>query len=50
MWERKGTKCKQGGLTDIVLATCYEGGQFLGECCAGFCAANKCRPWVNPTA
>ncbi|SPN99816.1 uncharacterized protein DNG_02668 [Cephalotrichum gorgonifer] len=31
-------------------ANCYENGQFVGPCCAGFCAANKCRPWVNPSA
>lgn len=27
---------------------CYRNGQFLGICCAGFCAANKCRPWIAP--
>ncbi|KAK0610162.1 hypothetical protein B0T17DRAFT_546031 [Bombardia bombarda] len=27
---------------------CYRNGQFLGQCCNGFCAANKCRPWVSP--
>ncbi|KAF7885135.1 hypothetical protein EAF00_010953 [Botryotinia globosa] len=24
---------------------CYRNGQFLGSCCDGFCAANKCRPF-----
>ena len=36
--------------TDQGEANCYENGQPVGVCCAGFCAANKCRPWVNPTA
>ncbi|RPA80768.1 hypothetical protein BJ508DRAFT_327098 [Ascobolus immersus RN42] len=27
---------------------CYRNGQFLGTCCAGYCAANKCRPWIAP--
>ncbi|CAI4211037.1 unnamed protein product [Parascedosporium putredinis] len=27
---------------------CYVNGQFAGICCSGFCAANKCRPWVSP--
>ncbi|KAL2150464.1 hypothetical protein VTH82DRAFT_7027 [Thermothelomyces myriococcoides] len=26
---------------------CYVNGQPVGLCCAGFCAANKCRPWTN---
>ncbi|KEZ39244.1 hypothetical protein SAPIO_CDS9915 [Scedosporium apiospermum] len=29
---------------------CYINGQPQGTCCAGYCAANKCRPWVNPYA
>lgn len=24
---------------------CYRDGQYLGECCNGYCAANKCRAW-----
>ncbi|RYP01427.1 hypothetical protein DL765_010862 [Monosporascus sp. GIB2] len=24
---------------------CYRNGQFVGPCCDGFCAANRCRPW-----
>ncbi|RYO75388.1 hypothetical protein DL766_005616 [Monosporascus sp. MC13-8B] len=24
---------------------CYINGQFVGPCCDGFCAANRCRPW-----
>ncbi|KAK0619444.1 hypothetical protein B0T14DRAFT_430632 [Immersiella caudata] len=29
-----------------VYSTCFENGQFLGECCNGYCAANKCRPYT----
>ncbi|KAL2193241.1 hypothetical protein P885DRAFT_81511 [Corynascus similis CBS 632.67] len=29
---------------------CYRNGQYVGPCCAGYCAANRCRPWVNPLA
>ncbi|KAK3385958.1 hypothetical protein B0H63DRAFT_523278 [Podospora didyma] len=25
---------------------CYRDGQFVGQCCNGYCAANKCRPYV----
>ncbi|RYP64625.1 hypothetical protein DL770_009160 [Monosporascus sp. CRB-9-2] len=24
---------------------CYINGQWVGPCCDGFCAANRCRPW-----
>lgn len=24
---------------------CYKDGQYVGPCCNGFCAANRCRPW-----
>ncbi|KAK0738019.1 hypothetical protein B0T18DRAFT_440922 [Schizothecium vesticola] len=27
---------------------CYRNGQYVGACCNGFCAANKCRPWISP--
>ncbi|KAL0938473.1 uncharacterized protein CTRU02_205083 [Colletotrichum truncatum] len=28
---------------------CYgSDGQYIGPCCNGYCAANKCRPWVSP--
>jgi len=30
-----------------VYSTCYESGMFLGTCCNGYCAANKCRPYRN---
>ncbi|KAJ9134348.1 hypothetical protein NKR23_g10242 [Pleurostoma richardsiae] len=29
---------------------CYKDGQYVGACCAGYCAANKCRPWTKPSA
>jgi len=25
---------------------CYVNGQYVGSCCNGYCAANKCRPWT----
>lgn len=29
---------------------CYKNGQYVGPCCSGFCAANKCRPWdIKPS-
>ncbi|KAK0705530.1 hypothetical protein B0H67DRAFT_499303 [Lasiosphaeris hirsuta] len=28
-----------------VYSTCYENGTYLGSCCNGYCAANKCRPY-----
>lgn len=30
-----------------VYGDCYNSttGQYIGSCCNGFCAANKCRPW-----
>ncbi|KAM7190116.1 hypothetical protein V8F20_009846 [Naviculisporaceae sp. PSN 640] len=30
-------------------SNCYDThGQYVGPCCNGYCAATKCRPWVNP--
>lgn len=30
-------------------SNCYDtNGQYVGDCCNGYCAATKCRPWVNP--
>ncbi|KAM7213565.1 hypothetical protein V8F06_011062 [Rhypophila decipiens] len=30
-------------------SSCYDThGQYVGDCCNGYCAATKCRPWVNP--
>ena len=28
---------------------CYRNGQYVGPCCNGFCAGNKCRPWIQPS-
>ncbi|KAK4446808.1 hypothetical protein QBC34DRAFT_410875 [Podospora aff. communis PSN243] len=39
-----GVTCK--GTCLGVYSTCYENGQFLGGCCNGYCAANKCRPYT----
>ncbi len=36
------------GMCVSTYGDCYRNGQYVGPCCAGFCAANKCRPWVNP--
>ncbi|OTB09363.1 hypothetical protein M426DRAFT_6637 [Hypoxylon sp. CI-4A] len=24
---------------------CFSGGQYVGPCCNGFCAGDRCRPW-----
>ncbi|KAK3997857.1 hypothetical protein QBC44DRAFT_354347 [Cladorrhinum sp. PSN332] len=29
-----------------IYSDCYRNGQFVGLCCNGYCAANKCRPWT----
>ncbi|KAI8627093.1 hypothetical protein F5Y19DRAFT_188558 [Xylariaceae sp. FL1651] len=26
-------------------STCYDNGMYIGSCCNGYCAADKCRPW-----
>lgn len=32
--------------SECVADNCYNSqGQYVGSCCNGFCAANKCRPW-----
>ncbi|KAL2167126.1 hypothetical protein VTG60DRAFT_1680 [Thermothelomyces hinnuleus] len=36
------------GMCVPTYGDCYRDGQWVGPCCAGYCAANKCRPWVNP--
>lgn len=42
-----GVSCQ--GFCVQTYGDCYDShGQFVGPCCAGYCAANKCRPWVNP--
>ncbi|KAH7369292.1 hypothetical protein B0T11DRAFT_327384 [Plectosphaerella cucumerina] len=37
------------GMCVPTYGDCYSGGQFVGPCCNGFCAANKCRPWIQPS-
>lgn len=29
-------------------ADCFRDNMYVGRCCSGYCAANKCRPWVPP--
>ncbi|OBT43132.1 hypothetical protein VE00_07701 [Pseudogymnoascus sp. WSF 3629] len=30
---------------------CYDNNnQFIGPCCNGYCAATRCRPWINRSA
>jgi hypothetical protein len=41
-----GVSCQ--GMCVPTYGDCYVNGQWVGPCCSGFCAANKCRPWVNP--
>ncbi|KAK3306205.1 uncharacterized protein B0T15DRAFT_557025 [Chaetomium strumarium] len=41
-----GVSCQ--GMCVPTYGDCYINGQWVGPCCSGFCAANKCRPWVNP--
>lgn len=42
-----GVSCQ--GMCVPTYGDCYDvHGQFVGPCCSGFCAADKCRPWVNP--
>ncbi|KAK3348964.1 hypothetical protein B0T25DRAFT_632584 [Lasiosphaeria hispida] len=43
-----GVSC--AGMCIYTYGDCYRNGQYLGPCCSGYCAANKCRPWVNPTS
>lgn len=31
-----------------IYEDCVKNGQYVGTCCNGFCAANKCRPYVYP--
>jgi len=41
-----GVSCQ--GMCVPTYSDCYRNGQYVGLCCAGYCAANKCRPWVSP--
>jgi hypothetical protein len=42
-----GVSCQ--GMCIYTYGECFRNGQYLGPCCSGFCAANRCRPWVNPS-
>ena len=37
------------GMCVPTYSDCYRDGQYVGPCCNGFCAANKCRPWIQPS-
>ncbi|KAL2118754.1 hypothetical protein VTJ04DRAFT_5713 [Mycothermus thermophilus] len=41
-----GVRCE--GFCVDTWSECYRNGQFVGLCCQGYCAANRCRPWVYP--
>jgi len=43
------TAVKCLGMCVATYSDCYVNNQFVGPCCNGFCAGNKCRPWVNPS-
>ncbi|KAK4120525.1 hypothetical protein N657DRAFT_649024 [Parathielavia appendiculata] len=42
-----GVSCQ--GMCVHTYGECFRNGQYVGPCCSGFCAANRCRPWVNPS-
>jgi hypothetical protein len=42
-----GVSCQ--GMCVPTYGECFRNGQYVGPCCNGFCAANRCRPWVNPS-
>lgn len=37
------------GMCVPTYGDCFVNGQYVGPCCSGYCAANKCRPWVRPS-
>ncbi|KAL2016604.1 hypothetical protein VTK56DRAFT_3261 [Thermocarpiscus australiensis] len=41
-----GVSCQ--GMCVPTYGDCYRNGQYVGPCCSGFCAADKCRPWAQP--
>ncbi|KAL2266827.1 hypothetical protein VTJ83DRAFT_6179 [Remersonia thermophila] len=43
----KKVRCQ--GMCVPTWGECYRSGQYVGPCCTGFCAANRCRPWVYTT-
>ncbi|KAK5657556.1 hypothetical protein OQA88_3129 [Cercophora sp. LCS_1] len=42
-----GVSCS--GMCVPTYSDCYRNGQYVGPCCNGFCAGNKCRPWIQPS-
>ncbi|OLN96244.1 hypothetical protein CCHL11_04459 [Colletotrichum chlorophyti] len=37
------------GICVPTYGACYgTDGQWIGPCCNGFCAATRCRPWIQP--
>ncbi|KAK1760055.1 hypothetical protein QBC47DRAFT_366306 [Echria macrotheca] len=42
-----GVSCQ--GVCIPTYGDCFINGQYVGPCCNGFCAANKCRPWIQPS-
>ncbi|KAK1998047.1 hypothetical protein LX36DRAFT_700559 [Colletotrichum falcatum] len=37
------------GICVPTYGECYNTqGQYVGPCCNGFCAATRCRPWIQP--
>ncbi|WYZ42477.1 hypothetical protein EsH8_VI_000176 [Colletotrichum jinshuiense] len=37
------------GICVPTYGQCYgTDGQYIGPCCNGFCAATRCRPWIQP--
>ncbi|KAK2027154.1 hypothetical protein LX32DRAFT_641151 [Colletotrichum zoysiae] len=38
------------GICVATYGECYNTqGQYVGPCCNGFCAATRCRPWIQPS-
>ncbi|KPM38661.1 hypothetical protein AK830_g7924 [Neonectria ditissima] len=40
--------CK--GMCVPTYGECYKNNQYVGPCCNGFCAADRCRPWDISTS
>ncbi|KAL2262983.1 hypothetical protein VTK26DRAFT_8712 [Humicola hyalothermophila] len=40
----RSVRCE--GMCVPTYGDCFRDGMWVGPCCAGYCAANKCRPWV----
>jgi hypothetical protein len=35
------------GMCVYTYGVCFDNGMYVGPCCSGYCAANRCRPWVR---